>query len=350
MLNTHVVIMAGGSGKRLWPLSTVEEPKQFIDILGVGKSMIQLTVERFDGVCRQENFWVVTSERYVEEVKKHLPWLSEQNILAEPEPRNTAPCIAYACKKIAKRFPDANIVVTPSDAIVLEPLRFRSVILKALKETEISSKIITIGIAPSRPEVGYGYIRADDRELDQICKVLEFKEKPNRETAEKYISDGNYFWNAGIFVWNVSTINFQLKEYAPAISSIMDELSPYLYTDKEKEKLKELFPKCDKISIDYAVMEKSKDIFVIPTAFGWSDLGNWSSVRSNSILDENGNSIIGNNVNLIDSKDCVIHTSNLNTVIINGLNGYMVVEKDRNLIIYPLDREQEIKDYLEKQL
>ena len=280
-MQNHIVIMAGGIGSRFWPMSTSEYPKQFIDVMGVGKSLIQLTVERFKGICPKENFWVVTSERYVDIVKEQLPQVPAQHILAEPEARNTAPCIAYACWKIRKEFPQANIVVTPSDALVIDTAEFARCIAVALEKTADSQAIVTLGMMPTRPETGYGYIAAQgEADAKGICKVEAFKEKPDVETAKGYLAAGNYFWNAGIFVWNADTITNAIRRYAPQIAGVMDELEPALFTDKEAEELKRLFPTCEKISIDYAVMEKAEDIFVLPAEFGWSDLGSWGSTLS----------------------------------------------------------------------
>ena len=278
-MNTHVVIMAGGVGSRLWPVSTPEMPKQFIDLLGIGKTMIQMTVDRFSPVCDPDRFWVVTSEDYVGIVREQLPWIPEGHILAEPVPRNTAPCIAYACWKIKASFPDANIVVTPADALVINVQKFASVIRKALNFTESGGKIVTVGIPPSRPETGYGYINADGIDTDEIVKVLEFKEKPDLGTAKEYLAAGNYFWNAGIFVWSCETIVSAIRKHAPQIAGVMDSIAASFGSWKEEETLRELFPTCEKISIDYAVMEKSKDIYVIASDLGWSDLGSFSSIK-----------------------------------------------------------------------
>ena len=288
-MNTHVVIMAGGIGSRLWPLSTPDMPKQFIDVLGVGKSLIQLTVERFAPLCKPENFWVVTGERYAALVKEQLPAIPEDQILCEPEGRNTAPCIAYASWKIQKKDPQANIVVTPADALVLKTAEFADTIAKALAFTEERDAIVTVGIAPTRPETGYGYIHAMEALHGQLVKVSEFKEKPDLDTAIGYLEDGHYFWNAGIFVWNVNTIVSQLKAYAPQIAEVMDQLAPALFTEKETPELRRLFPTCEKISIDYAVMEKSPYIYVIAEDLSWSDLGSWGSVMEHLPEDENGN-------------------------------------------------------------
>lgn len=345
-MKNHVVIMAGGIGSRFWPMSTPEYPKQFIDVMGCGKSLIQLTVERFLTVCPIQNFWVVTSEKYTEIVKEQLPGLPQSHILAEPEARNTAPCIAYACWKIKKEYPQANIVVTPSDALVVNTTEFTHCITVALNKTADSSAIVTLGIKPSRPETGYGYIAAQG-EADQngIFKVEAFKEKPNKETALKYIEARNFFWNAGIFVWNVDTITTALQMYAPQIARVMDELEPALFTEKEQSELKRLFPTCEKISIDYAVMEKAQDIYVLPAEFGWSDLGSWGSLHTLLPQDENGNAVVGKSVKLFKCKNCIVHVANERKVVLEGLDGYIVAEKNGQLLICRLVEEQRIKEF-----
>ena len=343
--NTHVVIMAGGIGSRLWPASTPETPKQFIDVLGVGKSLIQLTVDRFRPLCPMDNFWVVTSERYVGMVKEQLPDIPEGNILAEPEPRNTAPCIAYSCWKIASRYPDANVVVTPADALVLDKKEFADVISSALAFSGAGSAIVTVGIVPSRPETGYGYICADKAGYGKVTKVRSFKEKPDLATAEKYLAGGNYFWNAGIFVWSVRTIVSQFRQFSPGIASVMDRMAPSFWTGREQEVLKEMFPQCEKISIDYAVMEKSPDIYVIAADLGWSDLGSWGSVKSHIRPDENDNTVVGGDVRLFNCRRCLVHLPAVKTAVIEGLDGYIVAEKNGSLIVCRLSEEQHIKEY-----
>jgi len=346
--STHVVIMAGGIGSRLWPISTPEHPKQFMDLLGVGESLIQLTVDRFLPVCDISHFWVVTSYKYVDMVREQLPQVPEQHILAEPEPRNTAPCIAYACWKIASKHPDANIVVTPSDAIVLQTGKFAKIIGKALSHTEKSSSIVTIGIPPNRPETGYGYICASDKARDSIIKVSEFKEKPDLETAVRYLEAGNYFWNSGIFVWNVNTIIKEMRQYANGICAVMDELAPYFYTDNEKSELGRLFGSCDKISIDYAVMEKSRNIYLIASNLGWSDLGTWASLMKFIPSGEDNNSVVGTDVRLFGCENCIVHADGLKTVAIEGLKGYVVAEKEGNLLVCELKEEQNIREFSKK--
>ena len=345
-MQNHIVIMAGGIGSRFWPMSTSEYPKQFIDVMGVGKSLIQLTVERFKGICPKENFWVVTSERYVDIVKEQLPQIPAQHILAEPEARNTAPCIAYACWKIRKEFPQANIVVTPSDALVIDTAEFARCIAVALEKTADSQAIVTLGMKPTRPETGYGYIAAlGEADAKGICKVEAFKEKPDVETAKGYLAAGNYFWNAGIFVWNADTITNAIRRYAPQIAGVMDELEPALFTDKEAEELKRLFPTCEKISIDYAVMEKAEDIFVLPAEFGWSDLGSWGSLRTLLPQDEAGNAKVGGRVDMYNCRNCVVHAAEEKRVVLEGLDGYIVAEKNGQLLVCRLSEEQRIKDF-----
>lgn len=345
-MQNHIVIMAGGIGSRFWPMSTSEYPKQFIDVMGVGKSLIQLTVERFKDICPKENFWVVTSEKYVDIVKEQLPQIPAQHILAEPEARNTAPCIAYACWKIRKKFPQANIVVTPSDALVIDTAEFARCIAVALEKTADSQAIVTLGMMPTRPETGYGYIAAQgEADAKGICKVEAFKEKPDVETAKGYLAAGNYFWNAGIFVWNADTITNAIRRYAPQIAGVMDELEPSLFTDKEAEELKRLFPTCEKISIDYAVMEKAEDIFVLPAEFGWSDLGSWGSLRTLLPQDEAGNAKVGGRVDMYNCRNCVVHAAEQRQVVLEGLEGYIVAEKDGRLLVCRLSEEQRIKDF-----
>ena len=344
-MDTHVVIMAGGIGSRLWPLSTPDCPKQFIDILGVGKSLIQLTVERFLPVCAPDKFWVVTSEKYVDIVREQLPDIPREQILAEPEPRNTAPCIAYACWKIAQRYPAANIVVTPADALVLKTDAFADVIRKALAVTDGTDAIVTVGIKPTRPETGYGYIFAADAVQGQVVKVSAFKEKPDAETAKAYVDDGRYFWNAGIFVWNVKTITRQLRAYAPQIAGVMDTIAPALFTDAEASVIRKLFPSCDKISIDYAVMEKSRNIHVIAGDLGWSDLGSWGSIKTHVAPDADGNAVIGGDVRLFGCKDCFVHAAGEKTVVVEGLEGYIVAESADRLLVCRLSEEQRIKEF-----
>ncbi len=349
--NNHLVIMAGGIGSRFWPMSTPDYPKQFIDVLGCGRTLIQLTVDRFQGVCAPENIWVVTSDKYAATVKEQFPEIADDHILREPCRRNTAPCIAYVSWKIKAKNPKANMVVTPSDHIVMNTVEFKRVIHSALKFTNKSDAILTLGMKPTRPETGYGYIEADlsypSTNNKEIYRVDSFKEKPNLEVAQRYIQRNNFFWNAGIFVWNVSTVVNALRVYQPAMSKIFEKMLPYYYTDKEQEMINQNFPLCENISVDYAIMEKADEIFVFPANFGWSDLGTWGSLHENLPKDAYNNTTIGENVKLYDTSNCVIHTTQEKKVVVQGLDGYIVAEKDNTLLICRLDEEQRIKEFAE---
>lgn len=345
--NNHVVIMAGGIGSRFWPMSTPEYPKQFIDVMGCGKSLIQMTVERFLPVCPVCNFWVVTSEKYVGIVREQIPEIPESHILAEPEARNTGPCIAYASWKISMQYPDANIVVTPSDALVVNTTAFAQVIQTALAFTAIRKAIVTVGIRPSRPETGYGYICAGvaaGHDSD-ICKAEAFKEKPDYDTACKYMEDGHYLWNAGIFVWNCKTIMEEIRKHSASLAAVMDEMAKDFYTEREIGTVKRLFPTCEKISIDYAVMEKAEEIYTLPAEFGWSDLGSWGSLRTLLPKDADGNACVGPDVRLYDCRNCVVHVPDEHKVVLEGLDGYIVAEKNGALLICRLKNEQQIKEF-----
>ena len=338
--------MAGGIGSRFWPMSTPEYPKQFIDVMGCGRTMIQMTVERFSVICPMSNFWVVTSEPYVQMVKEQLPEIPVENIIAEPCARNTAPCIAYACWKIKQKDPSANIVVTPSDALVLDVEEFRRIVREALEFTAEGKRIVTLGIKPTRPETGYGYIAAlDALEGSEICAVESFREKPSLEVAKEYLAAGNYLWNAGIFVWNVSTIVESLRAFAPSIAAKMDQMAPAFFTEREASVVEEVFPTCEKISIDYAVMEKADYIYTFPSDFGWSDVGTWGSLWTLLPHDENGNAVVGNNVHLYDCKGCIVHAPQAESVVLEGMEDCIVVEREGRVLICRLSEEQRIKDF-----
>lgn len=332
--------MAGGVGSRFWPLSTPEFPKQFIDILGCGRSLIQLTVDRFQGICPMQNFWVVTNAAYVDIVKKQLPGIPAEHILAEPVARNTAPCIAWACWNIKQEDPTANVVVTPADAVVMNPEEFRRVIGNALTFTDSTDAIVTIGIQPSRPETGYGYVEMKDSANGEIGFVTAFKEKPDAETAERYYSAGNYLWNAGIFVWNVETITGCISKYKPVIAENMDKIVAI-------GNVEAIFPQCEKISIDYAVMEPAAAeglVYTHPADFGWSDLGNWASLHSKLAHDGDGNAAVGN-VRFFECTDCVVHTEDAKKVVLQGLDGYIVSEKNGQILVCKRSEEQKIREF-----
>lgn len=339
--------MAGGIGSRFWPMSTPEYPKQFVDVMGCGKTMIQMTVERFAPLCPMENFWVVTSAAYVDIVREQLPDIPVENILAEPCARNTAPCIAYACWKIRMKDENANIVVTPSDALVTDGEEFRRVIGTALEFTAQGKRIVTVGITPTRPETGYGYIQAQIpmESADEVLAVSAFKEKPSLEVAKMYLAAGNYLWNAGIFVWNVSTILESMRRFVPDLAEKMDRMSEAFYSPSEAAVVGEIFPTCEKISIDYAVMEKADYIYTIPGDFGWSDVGTWGSLWTLLPHDENGNAVIGENVHLYGCKGCIVHAPNASSVVLEGLEDSIVVERNGRILICRLSEEQRIKDF-----
>ena len=349
--NNHLVIMAGGVGSRFWPMSTEETPKQFIDVLGVGRSLLQLTRDRFESVVPHDNIWVVTNRKYVHMVQQQLPDMPTNHIPCEPCRRNTAPCIAYVSWRIKAQDPKANIVVTPSDHIVTDPVEFRRVVSECLDFTADSDAIVTLGMKTSRPETGYGYIQADlsssSLRNKEIFRVDSFKEKPDLGTAKQYIKKNYYFWNAGIFIWNVSTIVNAFRVYQPVMSKLFESLLPIYGTEKEQEEIDRTFPECDNISVDYAIMEKAEEIFVCPADFGWSDLGTWGSLQMQTRKDIYGNACIGNNITLVESHNCMIHTTQEKKVVVQGLDGYIVAENNDTLLICKLSEEQRIKQFSE---
>ncbi|MBW4710862.1 mannose-1-phosphate guanylyltransferase [Prevotella histicola] len=347
--DNHLVIMAGGVGSRFWPMSTADRPKQFIDVLGVGKTLIQLTNERFSGVIPPCNVWVVTNEKYVSVVQEQLPDIPVDHILSEPCRRNTAPCIAYVSWRIKKENPKANIVVSPSDHIVTNPEEFRRVVTNCLKFTAETDAIVTLGMKPTRPETGYGYIQADlstaSARNKEIFRVDQFREKPDLATAIQYTKQSNFFWNAGIFIWSASTIVNAFRIYQPGVARIFENIMDILGTADEQRVIDEVYPECDNISVDYAIMEKAEEIFVCPADFGWSDLGTWGSLLAQTPHDLYGNAVIGENIQLFDSKNCIIHTTEERKVVVQGLDGYIVAEKDDTLLICKLSEEQRIKQF-----
>ena len=347
--HNHLVIMAGGVGSRFWPMSTPDRPKQFIDVLGVGRTLLQLTYQRFRDICPLQNVWVVTNAKYADLCREQLPDMPPQNVLSEPCRRNTAPCIAYVSWRIKTQDPQANIVVTPSDHIVTDETEFRRVVTQCLNFTAETDAIVTLGMRPTRPETGYGYIQADLASASprnkEIFRVDSFREKPDRATAERYIAQKQYFWNAGIFIWRVSTIVNAFRIYQPAINKQFEDLAPYYGTPKEQALIDERYPQCQSISVDYAIMEKAEEIFVCPADFGWSDLGTWGSLLTQSKQDLYGNAVIGENISLFDTHNCIIHTTEEKQVVVQGLDGYIVAEKDNALLICQLSEEQRIAQF-----
>lgn len=347
MNNNYLVIMAGGIGSRFWPLSSEERPKQFLDVLGTEKTLIQLTLNRFADVVPAENVWVVTSAQYRDLVAEQLPDVPRHQILLEPCRRNTAPCICYVSWRIKSLNPKANIVVSPSDHIVADIPAFQTAITDCLEFAAETDAIVTLGIQPTHPETGYGYIKADlsfsSSRKRNIFRVDKFKEKPTLEVARQYVASSDYLWNSGIFVWNVSTIVNAFRVYQPELSRRFEALQRVYGTEQEQEQIDKTFPECENISIDYAVLEKAEEVFVYPANFGWSDLGTWGALRKNVDNDAYGNATIGSNIKLFETHNSIVHTSSLKQVVVQGLDGYIVVEKDGTLLICKLSEEQRIK-------
>ena len=345
MNNSHLIIMAGGVGSRFWPMSTPEIPKQFIDVLGVGKSLLQLTAERFTWVIPKEHIWVVTSKDYKGLVKAQMPYMQEEQILLEPCRRNTAPCIAYVTYKIKKKYPDANLIFSPADHLVLDTEKFREVIAKGLEFTTSVNSIVTLGMVPSRPETGYGYIKGKEGQEVLIRKVVAFKEKPELAVAKSYLAEGGYYWNSGIFIWNVNTVISEFEQHAPELAAKFSGLNRIYFTDKEQEVIDKEFFDCPNISIDYAIMEKSVNTYVYPASFGWSDLGTWGSLYTLLDKDRMGNAIVGNEVKLVDCKNCVVHTPEEKKVVVQGLEDYIIAENGDTLLVCKKEMEQLIKEW-----
>ena len=346
----HLVIMAGGVGSRFWPMSTEDCPKQFIDVLGTGRTFIQMTFDRFHGLVHNDNVWVVTSAKYVGKVMEQLPEIPVGNILLEPCRRNTAPCIAYVSWRIKTKDPKANIVVSPSDHMVTDTGEFRRVISDGLKFVGETDAILTLGMKPTRPETGYGYIQADlsvsSLRNKQIFRVDKFREKPDLQTAMEFLRHKEFYWNSGIFLWNVETIINALRIYQPELSEKFEALQPYYGRAGEQAKIDALYPTLQSISIDYAIMEQAEEVFVMPSDFGWSDVGTWGSLITLADKDKNGNATIGQDISLYESSNCIVHTVGEKKVVIHGLDGYIIAEKDNTLLICRLSDEQRIKDFV----
>lgn len=342
--------MAGGIGTRFWPMSRITRPKQFIDILGTGKSLLQQTFERFLGICRRENIYIVTNELYKDLVIKQIEGISEDQILCEPSRRNTAPCIAYACYKILDIDPDANLVVAPSDHIILKEDTFAEVIQSALKASAENDWLLTLGIKPSRPDTGYGYIQFNEDIIyekdSRIKKVKTFTEKPILEIAKSFIKSGDFLWNSGIFIWSLKNILVAFETHLPLINNIFKEGIGKYNTTEENKFIKEAYTVCKNISIDYGIMEKAENVYVLSSDFGWSDLGTWGSLHDTINKNESGNAIIGNSVMVYDSKNCIVNMPDEKLVVMQGLEDYIVVESDNILLICRKKDEQQIRQFV----
>ncbi|WP_207514972.1 mannose-1-phosphate guanylyltransferase [Longitalea luteola] len=345
--STYVVIMAGGIGSRFWPVSRTDYPKQFLDILGTGETLIQQTFKRFDKLAPIENIYVVTSTDYAGIVEKQLPLLPKENILTEPDRKNTGPCIAYASFKILQKDFNASIIVAPADHLILDQQEFENVCTRALQFVEKHDALLTLGIKPTYPNTGYGYIQFDKSAInDGVHKVITFTEKPNAERAAQFLSSGEYLWNSGIFVWKARSIISSIEKYLTDLYQLFKEKETWLGTSFERLMIADIYAVCENVSIDVGVMEKATNVFIIPATFRWSDLGTWNSAWENMGKDVRDNAVAGNSVMVIDTTQCVVHASDEKLVVLQGLQNYIVVDTSDVLLICQKEKEQDIKNYV----
>ena len=345
--NHYVAIMAGGIGSRFWPMSRADYPKQFLDILNTGRTLIQATFDRFVPFIPLENIYIVTAENYKDIVKKQLPELDEANILCEPSRKNTAPCIAYISYKLHKLNANANLICAPADHLISDHEAFKKTCMDALHFTSHIKALLTLGIKPTNPNTGYGYIQYEQFAVsDNIYKVKTFTEKPDRELAETFVASGDFLWNAGIFVWQVKNIIKAFEKLLPEMHEVFDNEKINLNTKKEAAAIDRIYPQCINISIDYGVMEKADNVYVIPASFGWSDLGTWNSIWENMEKDYFGNAVTGKKVMVVDANNCVVHVPDNKLVLLQGLHDYIIVDTKDVLLICKKDKEQEIKEYV----
>lgn len=347
--NNYAVIMAGGIGSRFWPMSTSEHPKQFLDVLGIGKSLIKLTYERMCLVVPPENIFVVTNEQYVDLVKTHLEEINGNQILTEPVRKNTAPCITYAAAKIYSLNENANLIIAPSDHLILKEDRFKRILNIALNESEKGEQLITLGIKPNRPDTGYGYIQFhQDGDIigGQIKKVKQFTEKPNKELAELFLKSGDYYWNSGIFIWKAKTLLKAIQKFKPELYGQFCSDYHVYNTPAEYNFIHKAFFDCEDISIDFAIMENAKNIYVVLADFDWSDLGTWSSLYDHLEKDFKGNATSNSTTWMVDSTECLVKLPNDKEAIIQGLNNYIIAESENRLLIINKSDEQNMKKYL----
>jgi mannose-1-phosphate guanylyltransferase len=348
-MNKHhyVAIMAGGIGSRFWPMSRTNFPKQFLDILNTGKTLIQSTFERFATFIPTENIFVITSNEYVNIVKKQLPEIPIQNILGEPSRKNTAPCIAYISFKLNQIDPKASLIVAPADHIILDPTAFTKVCLEALAFVNKHNAFITLGIKPTYANTGYGYIQYEQHGVtDNVYKVKTFTEKPNLDLAKTFLASGEFLWNAGIFVWQVKNILTAFEKYLPEMYEVFEAEQSRFNTPEEANALNEIYPQCPSLSIDFGIMEKADNVYLIPSSFGWSDLGTWNSAYENLEKDYLANAVAGDNVIVIDATKCVVHAPANKLVMLQGLDDYIIVDTEDVLLICKKEKEQEIKEYV----
>ncbi|HEY5464580.1 MAG TPA: mannose-1-phosphate guanylyltransferase [Hanamia sp.] len=345
--NNYVAIMAGGIGSRFWPVSRVDYPKQFLDILNTGQTLIQATFDRFVQYIPVENIYVVTSIQYKEIVEKQLPDLNPENILCEPSRKNTAPCIAYISYKLNKLNPKSNLICAPADHLILDNTSFIKTSLEALEFTEKNNALLTLGIKPLQPNTGYGYIQFEQHAVsDNIYKVKTFTEKPDLELAKTFIVSGDFLWNAGIFVWQTKNIIAAFEKYLPEIHELFEGAKNTFNTQKEKETIELIYPLCLSISIDYGILEKADNVYVIPSSFGWSDLGTWGSAYQNLEKDYHENAVAGDNIILFDSTKNIVHANGDKLILLQGLDDFIVVDTEDALLVCKKENEQNIKEYL----
>jgi mannose-1-phosphate guanylyltransferase len=348
-MNKHhyVAIMAGGIGSRFWPMSRSNYPKQFLDILHTGQTLIQQTFERYKKLVPIENIYIITSKEYVEVTRKQLPELAHENILAEPSRKNTAPCIAYIAFKLFQRDPLAVMMAAPADNLIPEIDRFVETANRALDFVDNINALVTIGIKPTSPNTGYGYIQHDGPEVAPgVHKVKTFTEKPNLELAKTFVSSGDFLWNAGIFTWKVRNILAAFEKFQPEIFEVFAAEKDAFNTQKEEEAIEKIYPLCTSISIDFGIMENADNVYVIPASFSWSDLGTWNSAWQNMDKDYFGNAVAGDHVTIIDAKNCIVRVPDNKLVLLQGLEEYIVVDTKDVLMICKKEKEQEIKDYV----
>ena len=345
--NRYVAIMAGGIGSRFWPMSRTEFPKQFLDILNTGRTLIQGTFDRFAKFIPLENIYIVTAENYKDIILKQLPELEPSNILCEPSRKNTAPCIAYISYKLHELNPNANLICAPADHLISEENNFREICESALHFTSHIKALITLGITPTNPNTGYGYIQFEQFAVsDNVYKVKTFTEKPDNELAMTFVASGDFLWNAGIFVWEVKNIIKAFEKFLPELHEVFDAEKSKFNTKKEAAAIKRIYPQCINISIDYGIMEKADNVYVIPSSFGWSDLGTWASAYEIIEKDHLGNALAGNNVMIVDAINNMVHADNKKLIVIQGLENFVVVDTKDVLLICTKEKEQEIKEYV----
>jgi len=350
MNNTFCVIMAGGIGSRFWPLSRTAKPKQFLDILGTGKTCLQQTYERFLKIVPKENFIVVTNVSYKRFVLEQLPGIKEHQVLLEPLRRNTAPCLAYALQKIKLKSPEAKLIVTPSDHLILDREEFVQQLQHGLDFLDSNEALITLGIKPDRPETMYGYIQIQNRKefhgLDNLYKVKTFTEKPDVEMAKIFIETGEFYWNSGIFISTLSCFLDSFGKHLPDIAQSFANGERFLDTNSEEAFIKKTYSECQAISIDYGIMEKAQNVFVLTVEFGWTDLGSWSSLYEKMNKDKHENVVRGNNALIYDSKHCIVNISDEKAAVIQGLDGYIIAESNDVLMICRREDEDQIKKFV----